>query len=156
VTEHVIIDNYAAVRKAVDEIEGCRLAVDDAGAGFASLKHILELRPDIVKLDMSVVRDIDTNPARQAMAAGMCHFAEQSGTIIIAEGIETEAEAECLRNLGVPLGRGGILGQGFHFARPSALPWGGAGAWTPPNRGGGGSAQVGEHVADPGEGHWRQ
>jgi PAS domain S-box-containing protein len=156
VTEHARIDDYPAVRRAVDAIEGCQLAVDDAGAGYTSLNHILELRPDYVKLDISIVRGIDTNPARQAMAAGMCHFAAQSGTIIIAEGIETEAEAECLRNLGVPLGRGGILGQGFHFARPSALPWGGAGAWTPPNRGGGGSAQVGEHVADPGEGHWRQ
>lgn len=122
VTEHARIDNYAAVRRAVDAIDGCRLAVDDAGAGYTSLNHILELRPDYVKLDISIVRGIDTNPARQAMAAGMCHFAAQSGTIIIAEGIETEAEAQTLRNLGVPLGRGGILGQGFHFARPSSLP----------------------------------
>jgi PAS domain S-box-containing protein len=121
VTEHAQIENYAAVRRAVDEIEGCKLAVDDAGAGYTSLKHILELQPDIVKLDMSIVRDIDTNPARQAMAAGMCHFAAQSGTIIIAEGIETEAEAEVLRGLGVTLGRGGILGQGYHFAHPAPL-----------------------------------
>jgi PAS domain S-box-containing protein len=119
VTEHAQIENYAAVRRAVDEIEGCRLAVDDAGAGYTSLKHILELRPDIVKLDMSIVRDIDTNPARQAMAAGMCHFAAQSETIIIAEGIETEAEAQVLRELGVTLGRGGILGQGYHFSYPA-------------------------------------
>ena len=122
VTEHARIEDYAAVRQAVEAIEGCRLAVDDAGAGYTSLNHILELRPDYVKLDISIVRGIDTNPARQAMAAGMCHFAAQSGTIIIAEGIETEAEAETLRNLGVPLGAGGILGQGFHFAKPSPLP----------------------------------
>ena len=124
VTEHARIDNCAAERSAVDEIEGCRLAVDDAGARYASIYHHLELRPDYVKLDISIVRGIDTNPARQAMAAGMGHLVAPSGTITIAEGIETEAEAETetLRNLGVTPGRGGILGQGYHFAMPSPLP----------------------------------
>lgn len=120
VTEHAQIDNYAAVRSAVDDI-GCKLAVDDAGAGYTSLRHILELRPEYVKLDISIVRNIDSSPERQAMAAGMCHYAEQAGTIIIAEGIESEAEAEALRNLGVTLGKGGILGQGYHFAKPGPL-----------------------------------
>jgi EAL domain-containing protein (putative c-di-GMP-specific phosphodiesterase class I) len=74
-----------------------------------------------VKLDIFMVRDIDTNPARQAMVAGMCHFAAQSGTIIIAEGIETQGEAEVLRTLGAELGRGGMLGQGYYFAKPEPL-----------------------------------
>ena len=74
VTEHAQIKNYVAIRRALEEI-GCQLAVDDAGAGYTSLSHILELHPDFVKLDISLVRDIDTNPARQAMIAGMCHFA---------------------------------------------------------------------------------
>jgi PAS domain S-box-containing protein len=121
ITEHAPIADYAAVRKAMDQIKGCQLAVDDAGAGYTSLRHILELRPNFVKLDISIVRDIDTNLARQAMAAGMCHFAAHDGTVIIAEGIETEAEAETLRKLGVTLGRRGILGQGFFFARPGPL-----------------------------------
>jgi EAL domain-containing protein (putative c-di-GMP-specific phosphodiesterase class I) len=88
-----------------------------------SLKHFLELRPDYVKLDISIVRGIDTNPARLTMAAGMDHLVAPSGTITFAEGIETEAEADAepLRNLGVTLGRGGILGQGYHFAMPSPL-----------------------------------
>ena len=121
VTEHAQIKNYVAIRRALAEIGNCRLAVDDAGAGYTSLSHILELHPDFVKLDISLVRDIDTNPARQAMIAGMCHFAAQSGTTLIAEGIETEAEAKMLRDLGVPLGESGMLGQGFLFGRPRPL-----------------------------------
>ena len=118
ITEHARIDDYAAVREAVDRIEGCSLAVDDAGAGYTSLRHIIELRPDYIKLDMSIVRNIDTDKARASMAAGMCYFAAQSGgTIIIAEGIETEAEAEVLRSLGVEFGTGRVWGQGFLFAK---------------------------------------
>ncbi len=121
VTEHAQIKNYVAIRSALAEIGNCRLAVDDAGAGYTSLSHILELHPDFVKLDISLVRDIDSNPARQAMIAGMCHFASQSGTTLIAEGIETESEAKMLRELGVPLGESGMLGQGFLFGRPRPL-----------------------------------
>ena len=121
VTEHAQIKNYVAIRGALAEIGNCRLAVDDAGAGYTSLSHILELHPDFVKLDISLVRDIDSNPARQAMVAGMCHFASQSGTTLIAEGIETESEAKMLRELGVPLGESGMLGQGFLFGRPRPL-----------------------------------
>ena len=120
-TEHAQIPSYPAVRRAIREIPGARLAVDDAGAGYTSLSHIIELDPEFVKLDISIVRDIDTNEARQAMAAGMCHFASHRGTTIIAEGVETAAEAETLRSLGVSLGEGGILGQGYHFGRPAPL-----------------------------------
>ena len=88
------------------------LSVDDAGAGFASLRHILELDPDIVKLDITMIRDIDTDQARQALVTGMCHFASRTGTTLIAEGVETQAEAETLRELGVE------LAQGFLFGRP--------------------------------------
>ncbi|HEV3186731.1 MAG TPA: PAS domain S-box protein [Acidimicrobiales bacterium] len=121
VTEHAQINNYAAIRKAFKEIGNCQLAVDDAGAGYTSLSHILELQPDFVKLDISMVRGVDTDPARQAMVAGMCHFASQSHTTLIAEGIETKAEAEMLRQLGVPLGEAGMLGQGYLFGRPKPL-----------------------------------
>jgi PAS domain S-box-containing protein len=121
VTEHTQIKNYAAIRRALQAMGNCQLAVDDAGAGYTSLNHILELRPNFVKLDISLVRDIDTNAARQAMVAGMCHFAAQSGTTLIAEGIETESEASMLRDLGVPLGEGGMLGQGYLFGRPQSL-----------------------------------
>ncbi len=122
VTENTRIANYPELRAAVDRIPGVRLAVDDTGAGYASLSHILELRPDFVKLDVSMIRDIDTNAVRQAMVAGMCHFAEQSGTVLIAEAVETEAEARELRALGVTLGEGAMLAQGFYFGRPGDPP----------------------------------
>jgi PAS domain S-box-containing protein len=122
ITEHDPIENYAALRNIVASLPHCQLAVDDAGAGFTSLSHILELRPAYVKLDISIIRDIDTNPARQAMTAGMCHFAAQTNTIVIAEGVETQAEADTLIRLGVSLGQDAhMLGQGYFYGRPGLL-----------------------------------
>ncbi len=123
VTEHEPVENYSALRSIIAALPNCRLAVDDAGAGFTSLSHILELRPDFVKLDISIIRDIDTNPARQAMTAGMCHFAAQTNTVVIAEGVETQAEADTLLRLGVSLGQNSnLLGQGYFFGHPGPLP----------------------------------
>ncbi|MEO6294908.1 MAG: EAL domain-containing protein, partial [Candidatus Limnocylindria bacterium] len=114
VTERLAIDDYDAVRAALDGLGGSvEVAVDDAGAGFASLRHILELRPSYVKLDMKLVRGVEADPARQALIAGMVYFARQSGCHLIAEGIETEAERVALRGLGVP------FGQGFRFGYPA-------------------------------------
>ena len=122
ITEHEPIEDYAAIRSVVAAIPNCSVAVDDAGAGYTSLSHILELRPDYVKLDISIIRDIDTNPARQAMTAGMCHFAAQTNTVVIAEGVETQAEADTLLRLGVSLGQNSpLLGQGFFFGKPAPL-----------------------------------
>jgi EAL domain-containing protein (putative c-di-GMP-specific phosphodiesterase class I) len=87
-------------------------AVDDAGAGYASLRHIIELRPRYVKLDRGLVTGINADPIRQALVAGMLHFGSSIGVEIIAEGIETEAERLTLQELGVR------HGQGFLFARP--------------------------------------
>jgi len=123
ITEHDPIENYAAIRNVVATLANCQLAVDDAGAGFTSLAHILELRPDFVKLDITLIRDIDTNLARQAMTNAMCIFAEKTNTIVIAEGVETQAEADVLVRLGVSLGQGArILGQGYFYGRPTAIP----------------------------------
>ena len=121
VTMHAQITNYAAIRRALASVGNCQLAVDDAGAGYKRLNHIPELRPDFGKLEISLVRDVDTNAARQTMSAGVCHFASQSGTTLIADGIETEAKVSTLRDLGVPLGEGGMFGQEYDFGRPSAL-----------------------------------
>jgi PAS domain S-box-containing protein len=114
VTERMAVEDYAAVRDTLDRLAGrIDVAVDDAGAGFASLRHILELRPRYVKLDMGLVRGVDTDPARQALIAGMVYFSRQSDCLLVAEGIETEAERLALRLLGVP------FGQGFLFGRPA-------------------------------------
>lgn len=116
ITEHVEIGDYDLLMSALDLIRGkARLAVDDAGAGYAGLRHILELRPQFVKLDLSLVRHVDTDPARQAMVAGMAHFARKAGCELIAEGIENEDELTELIRLGVP------LGQGYLFGKPEAL-----------------------------------
>ncbi len=112
VTEHVAIENYAAISDAVASIGAdVRLAVDDAGAGFASFRHILELRPDYVKLDIGLVRGIDHDDVRQALVAGIVYFSKKSGCRLIAEGIETPGERDQLRSLGVDLGQGYLLGR---------------------------------------------
>lgn len=114
-TEHAPIDDYASLRRALAALGPIETAVDDAGAGYASLRHILELQPTYAKLDISIVRGIETDPLRQALVAGLVFFANHSGCRLIAEGIETQAEADQLSGLGVS------LGQGFHFARPGPL-----------------------------------
>jgi EAL domain-containing protein (putative c-di-GMP-specific phosphodiesterase class I) len=85
--------------------------VDDAGAGFASLRHILELRPTFVKLDRWLVADLQSDDARQAMIVGLRHFSRATGCRLIAEGIETEDELAILRALDIHLGQGYLLGR---------------------------------------------
>jgi EAL domain-containing protein (putative c-di-GMP-specific phosphodiesterase class I)/CheY-like chemotaxis protein len=112
VTEHVAIEDYGAFRTAVMGLGSkVRVSVDDAGAGFASFRHILELHPDFVKLDIALVRDIDHDDVRQALVAGIVYFALKSGCQLIAEGIETPGERDQLRALGVDLGQGYLLGR---------------------------------------------
>ena len=117
ITEHAIVGDYAAFRSGIAKLgRPVRLAVDDAGAGFASLRHILELEPAFVKLDISLIRDIDRDPAKQALVAGMRHFARTTKCRIIAEGVETAEEAQALVELDVR------LVQGYWFGRPGPLP----------------------------------
>jgi EAL domain-containing protein (putative c-di-GMP-specific phosphodiesterase class I) len=112
ITEHDEIADYRAIRRAVERLgPGVSLAVDDAGAGFASLRHVVELRPSFLKLDVSLVRGVDHDATRQAMVAGLRHFASRGGCEVIAEGIEQQAELAMLRELGVPLGQGYLLGR---------------------------------------------
>lgn len=87
------------------------LAVDDAGSGYASLRHILELRPAFVKLDRFLVSGVDPDEARKAMAPGIRHFVRAAGAFLIAEGIETEAELAMARSLDIDLGQGDLLGR---------------------------------------------
>ena len=116
VTEHVDVQDYAGLRAAIKTLgKDVRFAVDDAGAGFASMRHILELAPSHVKLDRGLVARIDTDPARQALVAGLVHFAEAIDVMLIAEGVETRAECQTLIRLGVR------VGQGFLFGRPAPI-----------------------------------
>ena len=117
--EHVPVDDYARFRAALARLPGIRISVDDAGAGFASLRHILELSPSYVKLDISLVRGIDADPVRQALVAGLVHFARSTGAQLVGEGIETEDELRSLRNLSVELGQGYLLGRPQPVGEPA-------------------------------------
>ncbi len=108
VTEHSPVADYAALSSALERYreKGLRLAVDDAGAGYASLSHILNLKPDIIKLDISLSRGIDTDPVRRALAAAMIQFAWSIGGELVAEGVESPAELTALRELGINIVQG--------------------------------------------------
>ncbi|WP_166509546.1 EAL domain-containing protein [Blastococcus sp. TF02-8] len=114
ITEHSRIDDYDAVLVATTRLRerGIGVSVDDAGAGYASLRHILRLRPDVIKLDIGLVMGVHTDLARQAMTSAMVAFAGETGARLVAEGVEDEAERDAL------LGRGVRFGQGYLFGRP--------------------------------------
>jgi EAL domain-containing protein (putative c-di-GMP-specific phosphodiesterase class I) len=88
-----------------------RLAVDDAGAGYASMRHIIKLKPDLIKLDRAIIRDIDTEASHRALGAAMVGFAAETGAHIVAEGIETVAELKTVTSLGIAAGQGYLLGR---------------------------------------------
>lgn len=113
ITEHARVDDYDHLVAALEPLRrsGVRLAVDDAGAGFASLHHILKIQPDIIKLDIALVRDIDRDPIKRALASSLVTFAREIGALIIAEGIETAGEHRTLIDLHVPCGQGYLLGR---------------------------------------------
>lgn len=113
-TEHAAVEDYPLLVSALAGLRraGVRLAIDDAGAGFASLMHILRLAPDFIKLDRQLISGIDLDPVRRSLAASLMRFAEETGARIVAEGVETAAELAALEDLGVR------YAQGFHLARP--------------------------------------
>jgi EAL domain-containing protein (putative c-di-GMP-specific phosphodiesterase class I) len=117
ITEHAAVDDYDALLSALMPLRerGAQLAIDDVGAGFANLRHILRLAPDIVKLDLSLTQEISRDPAREALASSLVGWAGGVGASIVAEGISSDEDLELLRALGVD------YGQGYHLARPSAL-----------------------------------
>ena len=122
ITEYSPVEDYDALLAALAPFreEGLRLAVDDTGAGYASMSHVLRLRPDLLKVDLSLVRDVDTDPIRQALIGALVRFSEVAGATVVAEGVETTAELDSLVDLGVP------LAQGYLFGLPTEHPrWAG-------------------------------
>jgi EAL domain-containing protein (putative c-di-GMP-specific phosphodiesterase class I) len=116
-TEHDSVEDYSAVSVALDALRhgGLRLAVDDAGAGYASFRHILKLKPDIIKLDISITRDIDVHVGRRALASALIRFSQETTCKVVAEGVETQGELAVLRELHVD------SVQGYLISRPVPL-----------------------------------
>ena len=116
-TEHDLVDDYPALIGALRPLRrnGLRVAIDDTGAGYSSLAHILKVAPDFIKLDFELTSGIDMDPVRRALAASLVSFAADTGAEIIAEGVETQDELDVLRRLGVR------YGQGFHIGRPGTV-----------------------------------
>jgi EAL domain-containing protein (putative c-di-GMP-specific phosphodiesterase class I) len=122
-SEQDVVSDYRPIADAVDRLgPRFQLAVDDAGAGFSSLRHILEVRPQFVKLDIGLVQGVAADLTRTALVAGFVRFAADAGFDLIAEGIETEADRKALRRLGVRLGQGYLLGKPMSVADIAANP----------------------------------
>jgi len=117
ITEHAVVDHYEELARQMKPLRerGLQVAVDDAGAGYASFRHIINLQPDRIKLDMSLTRNIDTDRSRRALAAAFARFAIETDISLVAEGVETRSEVAVLSDLGVH------KLQGYYIARPLEL-----------------------------------
>ncbi|MEO6859269.1 MAG: EAL domain-containing protein [Solirubrobacteraceae bacterium] len=117
-TENSLLEDTPGLHAKISQLQaaGVRFAVDDMGAGYSGLRQMTTVRPTYMKLDRSLIRGIDADPARGALISALLGYARQTGGHIIAEGVETEAELEALTQLGVE------LVQGFLVARPQS-PW---------------------------------
>jgi EAL domain-containing protein (putative c-di-GMP-specific phosphodiesterase class I) len=116
-TEHVPLDDYEHYRAAMLQLRmiGVRLAIDDAGSGYSSFRHIVDLKPDIIKIDGSLIHGVHLDPSRRSLMIAFVSFANDLGATLVAECVETYEEAEVLRRWGVQ------QGQGWHFGRPQRL-----------------------------------
>lgn len=117
VTEHAAVQDYDSLTVAISALRslGVRLAIDDAGAGFASMAHVVRLSPDFIKLDASLIHNVDVDRTKRALAAALVRFARETGADLIGEGIETRSQLHTVETIGVD------LGQGFLLGRPAAL-----------------------------------
>ncbi len=117
ITEHEHIGDYALLQSFLEPLRrhGVQVTIDDAGAGYANMQHIINIRPERIKLDVSLTSGIDTDTIKRALAAALIEFAKQTRTSIVAEGVETAGEHAALQKLGVH------TMQGYHLGRPLHL-----------------------------------
>jgi len=115
-SEHDPVSDYRVLLDALAPLRrnGLRLAIDDVGAGFASLRHILLTSPDVIKLDRSIVAGASDDPILRRLVHSLTDFGHDAGASVVAEGVETRDDAVALRDAGVD------YGQGWHFARPGS------------------------------------
>ncbi len=116
ITEKSIIDDFGHFREVVTQLRerGFRIAIDDAGAGYSGLQTMVEIEPDFIKLDISLIRGLDTSIVKQKLIRTLRDFCNDAGITLIAEGIETEEQLAALKELQIP------FGQGFLFAYPGS------------------------------------
>jgi EAL domain-containing protein (putative c-di-GMP-specific phosphodiesterase class I)/CheY-like chemotaxis protein len=125
ITEHSVVADYGALEAALSPLRarGVRLTIDDACAGLSSLRHVMVLQPDLIKLDLALTRDVDTDENRSALVTALVGFASRIGAAVVAEGVENEPQLRALSDLGVG------YGQGFYLTRPGPMPP--SGTWQP-------------------------
>ncbi len=113
ITEHQQVSDFNALAREIAALKPfAKIAIDDVGTGYAGLRHLIELQPDILKMDMLLTRNCNIDPARRAIAAAMVQFSHDIGAKLVAEGIENDLERDVMQDLGVD------YGQGYLFARP--------------------------------------
>jgi diguanylate cyclase (GGDEF)-like protein/PAS domain S-box-containing protein len=120
ITEHDAVQNYGPLDDVLESCraKGIRVAVDDVGAGFSSFSHVLELGPEFVKIDQSIIRNVDGDDARRRLAQSIAEFAGEIGAIVIAEGVETQGELDAVMAAGI------TQAQGYFLSRPKPLAHG--------------------------------
>ena len=121
VTEHEPISDYKRLKTLLNRLrsEGLRIAVDDAGAGYSSFWHVLQLKPDIIKLDTRLIAGIDKDSMKEALVAAVMDFADSTGALVVGEGIESAEELDALCKLGVHMAQGYFVGQPEPISRIS-------------------------------------
>ena len=117
ITERTYAESASRLREQVAELRknGFRIAIDDMGTGYSSLHVLAELQPDFIKLDKMLVRDLPDEPIKRNLVSAIIGFAKESQSVVIAEGVETESEAEVLQELGIE------LQQGYFFGYPEPI-----------------------------------
>jgi len=124
VTEHAAVTDYDLLAATVQRLRGigARVAVDDAGAGYSSMQHVLRLTPDVIKLDRGIVAGIDEDAAKRALVTAMTGFAASLNMAVVAEGVETDAELKALIGAGIHHAQGYLLGRPAPVAPAVPVP----------------------------------
>jgi EAL domain-containing protein (putative c-di-GMP-specific phosphodiesterase class I) len=120
IAEHGSFEDLSAIGDEIEALRerGVRVQLEDAGSGFAGLQNLVSLQPDVIKIDIDVTRGIDQDETRQLIAFALRSLADRSGATVVAEGVETSAEVDMLRALGIH------SAQGYLFGKPGPLPGG--------------------------------
>lgn len=121
ITEHAVVADYRMLADVVQTLRdlGAELAVDDAGAGFASLRHIVHLAPDTIKIDRSLTQGVGSSPLKRALAGALVEFADATGASLVAEGVEDPEDLATWANLGARAVQGYLTGKPGDIAAPA-------------------------------------